>query len=407
MSPSRLIFSAVLIGSIASVALGRTWTDNQGNEVKAKFVRVHEGNVVLIAGRRLIKAPFANFSVEDQDYIRQQLKAKGQEHLVPPAGHAGGSLPGVRRLGPPGADEEAAGEGGSGQVSGVGEVRTWTDIRGRTMKAQFVGLSGANVVLVKDGRRVTYPFMAFSPMDRQYIRGQLEARGEEHLLPGYGGEAGMGEEPMHMTGPGPSSFPGPGGLGPPPMPDFPGPPQHGRGPGGMADYQPEEMYDESDDTASDSMVDDEPEEMPEPGAIAGYGAGNMPGYRPGSGPPGPPPGFGGPPSFPTSAPVHGGPGDQFESGEEPDHGFAGGSPLGGSSDTGFYCSNCNKDVPAHLGAGDRCPHCGVYWEYEETADGRTLDASGQEVTGWSVGGIVFAVVVTVVALAIRLAVRRS
>lgn len=33
------------------------------------------------------------------------------------------------------------------------------------------------------------------------------------------------------------------------------------------------------------------------------------------------------------------------------------------------CLKCKKEVPATSKAGDRCPHCGVYWSYEEGKGG--------------------------------------
>jgi hypothetical protein len=67
-------------------------------------------------------------------------------------------------------------------------------------------------------------------------------------------------------------------------------------------------------------------------------------------PAGPPrPDFAPPPSMPPSAPS--GPG--AEGGEE----FV------------SVCSNCQREVPAHLKAGEKCPHCQVSFDYVEHADG--------------------------------------
>lgn len=41
------------------------------------------------------------------------------------------------------------------------------------------------------------------------------------------------------------------------------------------------------------------------------------------------------------------------------------------------CGSCNKVVPASVRAGDRCPHCGVFFQYEETADGSKKHYSHQ------------------------------
>jgi len=33
------------------------------------------------------------------------------------------------------------------------------------------------------------------------------------------------------------------------------------------------------------------------------------------------------------------------------------------------CMKCKKEVPSTAKAGDKCPHCGVYWNYEQNKDG--------------------------------------
>ena len=53
-------------------------------------------------------------------------------------------------------------------------------------------------------------------------------------------------------------------------------------------------------------------------------------------------------------------------------------------------SGCNRTVPAQYGAGDKCPHCGIFFEYEEGPDGRTKQATAAQRTAngssWSSGG---------------------
>ena len=42
-----------------------------------------------------------------------------------------------------------------------------------------------------------------------------------------------------------------------------------------------------------------------------------------------------------------------------------------------YCSNCDAPIPASIGAGDKCPSCGVFFEYEEDEYGREQHYSDQ------------------------------
>ena len=378
MNRSRLVFFALLIAAVASVTWGRTWTDNQGKQIKAKFVRVHQGNVVLSVGRRVITVPFGNFSPEDQDYIRQELKAKGQEHLLPPAGQTGGALPGLRRGRSAGGDEELASELGSGQpASSVGQMRTWTDVRGRTIEAQLVGVSGDQVVLLKEGQRVMCPLAGLSPMDQQYVRDQLAARREGVLTAEEQYGPGMEEEPMSMPGAEPaSSFPGPTGSRPPRYPSARSSGTSGYRPGNEGSAGPPEYAGEPDESSSSDPMYGEP--------------GNDPGAEPaGPGYEEPSAGLDGPPGYGASGiPAPG----------MPSGGFAEPSPPDEEMVEYAECGKCKREVPAHLGAGDRCPHCGVVWDYEETADGRKIDASGREVSGGWMGGAAGAVAIFVCVL---------
>jgi hypothetical protein len=35
------------------------------------------------------------------------------------------------------------------------------------------------------------------------------------------------------------------------------------------------------------------------------------------------------------------------------------------------CGECDRPIPSHLTAGDKCPHCGVYFTYDETNGSRS------------------------------------
>jgi len=62
-------------------------------------------------------------------------------------------------------------------------MRTWTDIHGRTIQAQFVRVSGGNVILRQDGREASYPISGFSAADQQYLRSQSAAGGPTPVPP--------------------------------------------------------------------------------------------------------------------------------------------------------------------------------------------------------------------------------
>ena len=62
----------------------RQWKDNEDNEIKAKYVRFHEGKVVLLQGRTSHQISFYDLSDEDQVYLRRELEARGEENQIPP-----------------------------------------------------------------------------------------------------------------------------------------------------------------------------------------------------------------------------------------------------------------------------------------------------------------------------------
>ncbi|MCC9608848.1 hypothetical protein LOC68_08210 [Blastopirellula sp. JC732] len=62
----------------------RKWTDEDGNQIQAKFVRIHDGNVILLQGNKGHNVDFYKLCDADQDYLRTQLTALGQEDDVPP-----------------------------------------------------------------------------------------------------------------------------------------------------------------------------------------------------------------------------------------------------------------------------------------------------------------------------------
>lgn len=80
----------------------RQWKDKQDNEIKAKFVRMFEGQVVLLQGRTPHKVSFYDLSDADQVYLRGELENRGEDDQIPPppantgggAGPSGGEIAG-------------------------------------------------------------------------------------------------------------------------------------------------------------------------------------------------------------------------------------------------------------------------------------------------------------------------
>lgn len=69
--------------SSSGVARTRFWTDNLGNQIRAKFIRIHDGNAILMQGRKLVPCPIQNLSAADRQYVRELLEARGETDLMP------------------------------------------------------------------------------------------------------------------------------------------------------------------------------------------------------------------------------------------------------------------------------------------------------------------------------------
>ena len=158
MKPFRLLL-VVVIALVAVSAFARTWTDKQGNKTQAKFIRYFDGNVVVQRGIKVILIPFDDLCEEDQDYVRKQLEAKGQGNLLPP------------KVTP---SERSTGKEDDIRLAEPGPVRTWTDVQGREIQAQLVGIKGDGAVLLYKGREVTVPLKKLSPEDRRYVEAERD-----------------------------------------------------------------------------------------------------------------------------------------------------------------------------------------------------------------------------------------
>lgn len=62
----------------------RTWRDVRGKAQVGKFVRMHQGVVVISSGARAIRMPFNSLSRPDREYLRELLAARGESAQLPP-----------------------------------------------------------------------------------------------------------------------------------------------------------------------------------------------------------------------------------------------------------------------------------------------------------------------------------
>jgi len=62
----------------------RTWRDLRGKPQTGKFVRMHQGFVVISSGSRAIRVPYYTLSQPDREYLRELLTARGELAQLPP-----------------------------------------------------------------------------------------------------------------------------------------------------------------------------------------------------------------------------------------------------------------------------------------------------------------------------------
>jgi hypothetical protein len=384
--------------------------------MSAKFVRVHEGKIVFLRAGKVVMVPFEDLVDADQQFLRDDLEKKGQAHLLPP--------PRADRFPMVGGDDSDAGSSQDGAALPIVQ-RVWTDVQDRKITAGIVRTEGDNVILLMNGSEVSVPLARLSRVDQAFVRQwtmaqeaakrAAAARSGGSQLPSDGSLAGGGpsapSRPPWAPG-GPGSSPGtPGSMAgmPGAMPGMPDPPGSMPGYGGASggtnmQGSGSRALAGSDhgsygSTPYESSADDEAEygSSYDQDLSSGSGsrgsqsesyASNMAGsHGPGSmnnpyssGPPSSTPHASMPsmPSIPTPptspAPPHASMPDMYEE-------------VG-------VCSNCNKEVSDEFGAGDNCPHCGIFFEYEEDEHGnktKTANSSGDSdvrVSGRSIRGII-------------------
>lgn len=276
-------------------------------------------------------------------------------------------------------------------ATAMAKYRVWTDGRGQKVNAEFVRMNGEEVVLKNraNHKNLSIPFENLSEPDQDFLRELLESQGKGDQVPAKKPPAAPGSGLPGSGGPGAAAPAGPG-AGP-------------FNPPAGSPYGP---------TSAPPMPPGGPFVPPGGAPMPPTGQPGQPPAGPFNGPPGgpaqmPPGGPGMPPGMPgpqnmNNAPPMGpmggpmGPGINMPGMNGP----AGGPPMGGVPQMEFVqtknCMKCGKEVPASSKAGDKCPHCGVIWGYEQGADGKRTYSTAYQVTGGAMA--MFAVVGVVIAV---------
>ena len=184
---NRMLLTVLLGSLFASSTLSaqiRTWTDNAGRQVKAKFGGVNGDNVVLVQGLKRVVVPLNSLSDADRAYI---------------AAKQGGDA---------GQEPDAEDDQPNAQVKQLGKMerdRTWHDSRGKTIKAKFVRVHDGNVILKQGVRIQKIPFDKFAANDQETIKQLLQEDGLDDVVASLESSASGAQDPFSGNTTNPSS----------------------------------------------------------------------------------------------------------------------------------------------------------------------------------------------------------
>jgi hypothetical protein len=235
----RLIVIVAAVSFVATTAEARVWRPEGRRPISGDF-RELVGNEVRIRTRSSTESvPYKELPEDDRAYVRSQLLRKGLDSEIArlaeltgdattrpsesgnqkPTDGTDGSAP----QSPTGGTDGGFFGGGIGAAQPTGQSRTWTDVRGNSLSAQFVRVIGTHVVLIADGRQQSFPVSEFSQADQQW----LAENGGSGIGTGAGSRNGTtgqtGSMPLAPEG-GTGSLPGDGARGRPGFPMRPGMP---------------------------------------------------------------------------------------------------------------------------------------------------------------------------------------
>ena len=360
----------VVVLLCASEAIARTWTTRDGRTRSGTFVRLNGGMVVISRGGRAITIPFMSLCDADQDYVREKtgMPVGGPRRIRPTedpvgesveepddipipysgeGGGASGSMWGPDPSFDPPSEDDDVDSPIPDWAKGLLVERTWTDVQGRKIQATLVPdeRTDGQVSLLKDGKVVHVSRERLSPEDVAYldeIRQRLET-----IRPGV--DKGQDDTPSAGSPP-----EGPGGgrkTLPPKKSPFPGWQPSGNSPESSSSPPGDARIPHGGSNPPRGAFPEPPAtDIPETPSPEATGSRTSP--------------------WPT-APLHRGsprstrvphPLRNTETPPIPE-------PPPGQQVESYYCTNCNKPLADHIKAGDRCPHCSAYLEYEENADG--------------------------------------
>ena len=180
-----IVLAAVMLFSSAAEA--RVWRPAGRRPISGDYREVIGDNIKIRTKRSNESVPYVDLADEDREYVRSQLRRRGQESEIERLDKLLGIEPAAGDGAAEKSDEEESatdGDGmtpdpgsGSGDAQTGGNTRNWTDIHGNSISAEFISATAFQVTLRLNGQQQTFPLVGFSPEDRQWISEQTGSPG--------------------------------------------------------------------------------------------------------------------------------------------------------------------------------------------------------------------------------------
>ncbi len=409
------VFVLFLGGS--DVTSARTWTNTEGKQIEAELVRVSGNVAILNKGSEVVRAPIDQLSQADQEYLEAfkeirkfrdwqiggqtergryvefrdgevVIKIGSEERTIPLDELAADDRKMIEQLESL-ASTDSSEERGQPLVSGpaIGEVRSWTSAQGKEIEAEFRRVEGDRVVLFFRDKEWKFPLSDLSQADQDYIASTQVAQPDLNAMAGGPSREGVGAAMVDIRGRMNPGFGG-GGFAPGGESDF----------AAAAQARHEQAMAEHEQRVAEMRARTAAAPQPPAPRQPDFGASRIEQPQINE------------PSIDHMASLP--PSRMGSQGfERPNHELTSIAPPTPSIPEPprfqpppmpqmidvWECGSCGKEIEGNsFKAGDKCPHCGVRFDYVEDENGRVTSGSrsgsGGRVSGRGIAAIISIVI---------------
>jgi hypothetical protein len=213
----RISLPVLLIALLAcTTAEARTWRPKHQAPITGEFAGVNGDKVQIQTRGGITEISYLSLNRADRALVKSSLQIQGRSEEANRLVTLETSGSTATTPAAPATNGEPSAEGTPDSTSGAGP-RTWRDINGRELQAEFISANAQTVTLRVNGNVQSFPLIGFSQSDRDWIATQQGAEGSEAT---EGGISFSGAMPPGMS----SSGTGASGMSQPGFnfPGFPG-----------------------------------------------------------------------------------------------------------------------------------------------------------------------------------------